>query len=129
MSTSNIPMGSEYDKNAIWEQVENQAVECNCEVTETITRKVTLSTTDYISEEDWDDEFGKCVSADTSDTDWVREYSNQEYTILELIDKLKVYIEEDIRNTSPNTGKGRELQRLLSACSDWEQVELNVEEE
>ena len=129
MSASNIPMGSEYDKNAIWEQVENQAVERDCEVTETITRKVTLSTTDYISEEDWDDEFGKCVSADTSDTDWVREYSNQEYTILELIDKLKVYIEEDIRNTSPNTGKGRELQRLLSACSDWEQVELNVEEE
>lgn len=129
MSASNIPMGSEYDKNAIWEQVENQAVERDCEVTETITRKVTLSTADYISEEDWDDEFGKCVSADTSDTDWVREYSNQEYTILELIDKLKVYIEEDIRNTSPNTGKGRELQRLLSACSDWEQVELNVEEE
>ena len=129
MSASNIPMGSEYDKNAIWEQVENQAVERDCEVTETITRKVTLSTTDYVTEEDWDEEFGKCVSADTYDTDWAGEYSNQEYTVLELIDKLKAYVEEDIKNTSPNIGKGRELQRLLSACSDWEQVELNVEEE
>ena len=129
MSASNIPMGSEYDKNAIWEQVENQAVERDCEVTETITRRVTLSTADYISEEDLDDEFGKCVSADTSDTDWVGEYSNQEYTVLELIDKLKAYVEEDFKDTSPNTSKGRELQRLLSACNGWEQVELNVEEE
>nr|DAX44850.1 MAG TPA: hypothetical protein [Caudoviricetes sp.] len=129
MSASNIPMGSEYDKNAIWEQVENQAVERDYEVMETITRKVTLSTTDYVTEEDWDEEFGKCVSADTYDTDWAGEYSNQEYTVLELIDKLKVYVEEDIKNTSPNTGKGRELQRLLSACNGWEQVELNVEEE
>lgn len=129
MSASNIPMGSEYDKNAIWEQVENQAVERDCEVTETITRRVTLSTADYISEEDWDDEFGKCVSAYTSDTDWVGEYSNQEYTVLELIDKLKTYVEEDAKNTSPNTSKGRELQRLLSACNGWKQVELNVEEE
>ena len=129
MSASNIPMGSEYDKNAIWEQVENQAVERDCEVMETITRKVTLSTTDYVTEEDWDEEFGKCVSADTYDTDWAGEYSNQEYTVLELIDKLKAYVEEDIKNTSPNTGKGRELQRLLSACNGWEQVELNVEEE
>ena len=104
-------------------------MERDCEVTETITRKVTLSTTDYISEEDWDDEFGKCVSADTSDTDWVRKYSNQEYTVLDLIDKLKGYVEEDVKNTSPNTGKCRELQRLLSACNGWEQVELNVEEE
>lgn len=129
MSVSNVPMGAEYDSRAPWNQVENSEIERDCEVTETITRKITLSTTDYIAEEDWDDEFGKCVSVDTSDTDWAGEYSNQEYTVLELIDKLKAYVEEDIKNTSPNTGKGREQQRLLSACSGWEQVELNVDEE
>ena len=127
--SANVPMGAEYDSRAPWNETENYPVERDCEVTETIARKVTLSTTDYVAEEDWDDELGKCVSADTSDTDWAGEYSNQEYTVLELIDKLKEYVEEDIKNTSPNTGKGRELQRLLSACSGWEQVELNVEEE
>lgn len=129
MSASNVPMGAEYDSSAPWNQVENSEIERDCEVTETITRKITLSTTDYIAEKDWDDELGKCVSVDTSDTDWAAEYSNQEYTVLELIDKLKAYVEVDIKNTSPNTGKGRELQRLLSACKGWEQVELEVEEE
>lgn len=122
------PLGAD-NSSAPWNQVENSEIERDCEVTEIITRKITLSTTDYIAEEDRDEEFGKCLSADTSDTDWAGEYSNQGYTVLELIAKLKAYVEEDIKNTSPNTGKGRELQRLLSACSGWEQVELEVEEE
>lgn len=113
---------------APWNQVENSEIERDCNVTETITREVTLSTTDYIAKDDWNDEFGKCISADTSETDWRDEYINQEYTALELISKLKSYVEEDIKNTAPNTGKGRELQRLLSACNGWEQVELEVEE-
>ena len=79
-------------------------------------------------EKDWDDDFGKCISADTSDTDWSVEYSRQEYTALELIAKLKTYVEEDVKNTSPNTSKGRELQRLLSACNGWEKVEIEVED-
>lgn len=126
--SANVPMGAEYDSMTPWNEIENKEVERECVVTETISRTVTLSTTDYVAEEDWDDELGKCISADTSETDWEEEYSNQEYTVLELIDKLKAYVEEDIKNTSPNTGKGRELQRLLSACSGWEQVESEVEE-
>ena len=107
----------------------NSEIERDCKVTETITRNVALSTTDYVSEDDWDDEFGKCVSADTYDTDWTGEYSSQEYTVLELIDKLKLYVEEDIKNTAINPGKRRELQRLLTACDGWEQVDLEVGEE
>ena len=122
------PLGAD-NSSAPWNQVENSEIERDCEVTETITRKITLSTTDYIAEEDWDNDFGRCVSADTSETDWAAEYSNQEYTVLELIDKLKEYVEEDIKNTSPNTGKGRVLQRLLAACDGWEQVDLEVGEE
>ena len=129
MSTLNVPIGAEYDSRAPWNQIDNMEIKRDCEVTETITRKVTLSTTDYVAEDDWDDELGKRLSADTSDTDWKEEYSNQEYTALELITKLKEYVEEDIKNTAANTSKGRELQRLLSACNGWEQVELDVEEE
>lgn len=114
---------------APWNQVENCEIERDCEVTETITRNVTLSTTDYITEDDWNDGFGKCISADTSETDWREEYINQEYTVLELIDKLKEYVEEDIKNTQPNTDKVIKLRRLLDACKGWEQVELEVEEE
>ena len=121
------PLGAD-NPLAPWNQEENPEIERDCDVTETIARKVTLSTTDYVAEEDWDDELGKCISADTSETDWSTEYANQEYTALELIAKLKTYVEEDIKNTSPNTSKGRELKRLLSACDGWEQEELEVEE-
>ena len=121
------PLGAD-NPLAPWNQVENPEIERDCDVTETIARKVTLSTTDYVAEEDWDDELGKCISDDTSETDWSAEYANQEYTALELIAKLKTYVEEDIKNTSPNTSKGRELKRLLSACDGWEQTELEVEE-
>lgn len=125
----NYPMMSQSQLNsAPWNDKENSVIERDCEVTETISRKVSLSTADYVAEEDWDDDFGKCVSEDTSDTNWAEEYSNQEYTVLELIAKLKEYVEEDIKNTSPNTGKGRELQRLLMACDSWEHVEMEVYE-
>lgn len=128
MSASNVPMGAEYDSSAPWNQVENPEIEHDCEVTEIITRKVTLSTTDYIAEDDWNDEFGKCMVTDTSETDWNEEYSSQEYTVLELIARLKSYVEEDIKNTQPNTDKVRKLRRLLRSCNGWEQVELEVEE-
>ncbi len=121
------PLGADTSL-APWNQVENSKIERDCNVTETITREVTLSTTDYIAEDDWNDEFGKCISADTSETDWRDEYINQEYTALELISKLKSYVEEDIKNTAPDTGKRMELQSLLSACDGWEQVEIEVEE-
>ena len=121
------PLGAD-TPSAPWNQVESPEIERDCNVTETITRNVKLSTTDYVSEEDWDDEIGKCISADTSETDWSREYDSQEYTALELIAKLKSYVEEDIKNTAPNTGKRRELQSLLSACNGWEQVDIEVEE-
>lgn len=117
---TNAPIGTEDNMMAPWNQIDNQEIDRDCVITETISRRVILSTTDYIEEEDF---------IDTSDTDWTGEYSSQEYTVLELIDKLKLYVEEDIKNTAINSGKGRELQRLLSACNGWEQVELNVEEE
>lgn len=59
MSASNVPMGAEYDSSAPWNQVENPEIERDCEETETITRKVTLSTTDYIAEDDWNDDIEK----------------------------------------------------------------------
>ena len=121
------PLGAD-NSLAPWNQEENTEIERDCDVTETIARKVTLSTTDYAAEEDWDDDFGKCISVDTSETDWSAEYANQEYTALELISKLKTYVEEDIKNTSPDTSKGRELKRLLSACDGWVQEGLEVEE-
>ena len=126
---SNYPLMSQSElKNAPWNEVSVPCIERDCEVTETISRRITLSTTDYSFEDDWNDEFGKCMVTDTSETDWNEEYSNQEYTALELIARLKSYVEKDIKNSQPNTDKVKKLRRLLSACNGWQQVEIEIEE-
>lgn len=126
-NNSDYPIGTDTPL-APWNQVSVPGIERDCEVIETISRRTTLSTTDYSIEDGWNDEFGKCMVTDTSETDWNEEYSSQEYTVLELIAKLKSYVEEDIKNTQPNTDKAIKLRRLLDACKGWEQVELEVEE-
>lgn len=126
-NNSDYPIGTDTSL-APWNEVSVPSIERDCEVTETISRRITLSTTDYSVEEDWNDEFGKCISADTSETDWNEEYSCKKYTALELIARLKSYVEKDIKNSQPNTNKVRKLRRLLDACKGWEQVEFEVEE-
>lgn len=126
-NNSDYPIGTDTPL-APWNQVSVPGIERDCKVIETISRRITLSTTDYSIEDDWNEEFGKCMVTDTSETDWNEEYSSQEYTALELIAMLKSYVEEDIKNTQPNTDKAIKLRRLLDACKGWEQVELEVEE-
>ena len=126
-NNSDYPIGTDTPL-APWNQFSVPGIERDCEVIETISRRTTLSTTDYSIEDDWNDEFGKCMATDTSETDWNEEYSSQEYTALELIARLKSYVEEDIKNSQPNTDKVRKLRRLLDACNGWEQVEIGVEE-
>lgn len=126
-NNSDYPIGTDTPL-APWNQFSVPGIERDCEVIETISRRTTLSTTDYSIEDDWNDEFGKCISADTSETDWNEEYSCKEYTALELISRLKSYVEKNIKNSQPNTDKAIKLRRLLDACNGWEQVELEVEE-
>lgn len=126
-NNSDYPIGTDTPL-APWNQASVPGIKRDCEVTETISRRITLSTTDYSVEEDWNDEFGKCISADTSETNWNEEYSCKEYTALELIARLKSYVAEDIKNSQPNTDKAIKLRRLLDACKGWEQVEFEVEE-
>ena len=126
-NNSDYPIGTDTPL-APWNQASVPGIKRDCEVTETISRRITLSTTDYSVEEDWNDEFGKCISADTSETNWNEEYSCKEYTALELIARLKSYVAEDIKNSQPNTDKAIKLRRLLDACKGWDQVEFEVEE-
>lgn len=126
MDNYNYPLGAD-NSDAPWNEKVNSEISRDCYVTETIGRKVTLSTTDYIEEEDWNDEFGKCSFCDTSETDWNEAYDS-EWSALELIEKLKEYVEMDLINASNKASKVY-LRRLLKACQGWEQIECEIEEE
>lgn len=122
------PVGAD-NSTAPWNATDNKEIERICEVTETITRKVKISTIDYVETDDWNDDAGACSFIDTSETNWREEFQNQGYSILELISFLKDYVEEDLKNTSLGTSKGRDLQKILSSCSEVELLELDVIEE
>ena len=125
----NYPMMSQSQLNsAPWNDKEISVIERDCEVTETVTRKVTLATTDYSADSNYDDELGVCSSVDTTDTDWVAEYEEQEYSIIELLSKLKKYVADDLRNTKHSLRQQKELQKLLLVCDSWKQEDVCVEE-
>lgn len=125
----NYPMMSQSQLNsAPWNDKEQSVIIRDCEVTETISRKVTLATTDYIEDSDYNDEFGACSSVDTSETDWVAEYEEQEYSIINLLSKLKKYVVDDLRNTNHSLRQQKELQKLLSVCDSWKQEDVCIEE-
>lgn len=114
--------------SAPWNEKEQSVITRDCEITETVTRKVTLATTDYSADSDYDDEFGACSSVDTSETNWVAEYDEQEYSIIELLSKLKKYVADDLRNTKHSLRQRKDLQKLLLVCDSWKQEDVCVEE-
>lgn len=125
----NYPMMSQSQLNSSpWNEKEQSVITRDCEITETVTRKVTLATTDYSADSDYDDELGACSSVDTSDTDWVAEYEEQECSIIELLSKLKEYVSDDLRNTNHSPRRQKELRKLLLVCDSWKQEDICVEE-
>jgi hypothetical protein len=126
--------GTEFDKNSPWNQVENPEEEFNVTIVETLSKDVTIVTTNYNLEADYDEE-GYCRSCDTSDTPWKDEYKKQGCTAIETIIAVKTYLEEvrlqqltdlsNCRNLTESERKElRVVKDLIEQCSGWEQEEI-----
>ena len=131
--------GTEFDENAPWNQVENPEEEFNVTIVETLSKDVTIVTTNYNLEVDRDED-GCYRNCDTSDTDWKDEYKKQGCTAIETIIAVKTYLEEvrlkdliDIthcRNLTESEQKElRVVKDLIEQCSGWEQEEIEFCEE
>lgn len=119
------PPGAEFDPNAPYNQVEVPEKEFDIECEFVMRKYVTVTTNDY--EPEYDDEDGR-ESADTKNTDWKQAFDDSgHFSIQDLINELRDYVIEDMKNCAPNTGKGAHLERLLEACNGWETVEQNFE--
>lgn len=123
----NYPPGAAHDKNAPYNEpiIPERDFEVDVEF---VMRKnaVDVKTDKYVPE--FDDEDGH-TRANTEDTDWEDVYGDSgHYTILEMLDELKQYIEEDLKTCSPNTCKGAALKRLLEDCQGWEIYEKSFSE-
>ena len=84
----------------------------------TLEKVVDVTTADYTPE--YDEEDGR-TTYDTTNTDWENAYDESgHYSILEMLDKLKEYVEHDLSMTGENTSKGRMLKQLLEDCQGWD---------
>lgn len=90
----------------------------------TLEKECKVNTDDYLVEHD---DFQKESWINTDFTDWETEYDNSHYTITEMLNELRKYIENEMRMVEPCSGRGRELKRMLEDCQGWELVESNYE--
>ena len=120
--------------DAPWNQVENPEEEFNVTIVETLSKDVTIFTTDYNLEVDCDEE-GCYRNCDTSDTDWKDEYKKQGCTAIETLIAVKTYLEEvrlqqliDLSNcrnlTTEEQKELRVVKDLIEQCSGWKQEEI-----
>ena len=110
------------EKNAPWNEKENAEREFKVEVSCTLTNnRLTVKTQNYATYEceDWFD-------CDIDNEDARSLYEEQHYTLLELLNELKQYIKKDLESCKGNKSMERSLNRMLSDCEGWMQIELEV---
>ena len=120
------PPGAEFDPSAPYNEV--VVPERNFEVTisQTLSRPVTITTSDYCPEFDEDDGHTYC---NTENTDWKKAYEDCDFKIQDLLLELKDYVIKEMNNTSPLSGRGVYLKQLLEACDGWVEDDYEVVED
>ena len=141
------PPGLENDPNAPWNEVELPSQEFDVVISTTLSKSLSLTTTDYIPKKDYPEE-GIREYIDTSETNWHNAYTNDgHYTPRELINLFKERLSSELRvldekiegYLSPEKddtvefkrllGEKRYLEHLISECSNWMEDEIEVIED
>lgn len=133
------PPGAEFDPSAPWNEVSVPEKEFDVTCTQVLSKTVGVWTDNYIPycDEGSDDGIGYHDEwEDTSDTDWKKEYSRNHLTPLQLIEKFKERLMEELKQVEKwpedekypyvKRQKIRELKDLIENCSDWEEDEMEV---
>lgn len=121
----NYPAGAD-TPDAPWNQPVIPEKDFDVEVTITLFKHETVTTDDYTPE--FDDEDGRTYS-NTENTDWGKAYKDSGcFTIPELLNELKTYVEADMQTCLPNSRRGAHLKLLLEACDGWNVMEVVYEE-
>lgn len=119
------PPGAEFDPSAPWNQHEPDEKEFEVTCSQTLSKTVTVSTTNYEEgvDEEWDKEEGgvyKSYWCDTSNIDWAEEYAENDYhTPLQLINLFKRFLEDMVNGTETTPKHPWFLKRLIEECDDW----------
>lgn len=125
------PAGAEHDPNAPYNQVELPEKEFKVTVTFSVDKEVTVHTSNYTVDEDYDEDIGKVISLDTSDTNFNSAYLEEHETIEGLLDEFKTLLEakiEELENFPENKNTLERYKYLKSECEGWVTHDFEVVE-
>lgn len=136
MESGYYPPGAEHDPNAPYNQVDPPEREFKVTATFSVDKEVIVRTSDYVAEEDWDDDMGKCESIDTSDTNWIAAYQEQHESIEDLLCAFKEMLDKRINylldrmqcHLEVDRDELKKLQYLKSECEGWVTHDFEVVE-
>lgn len=124
-----------------WSEPEVPEKEFEITCSQTLSRTANVTTTNYIPccEEGYDDGVGYHDEwADTSGTDWSKEYDENGYkTPLQLIQMLKGYLEDELKKweevdkQDPHkwaSTQVRKFKGLIEECDSWTEDETVIDE-
>lgn len=125
MSSSNYPCGAEHDKNAPYNEIEIPFKTFDCTISSTLSKDSSYETDDYVLEKEEDGNnsltLGEYINV-------VKEYKEQHYTPIQLIEKLKEICVELIHHPTPTKPlyERSYLRCLIKECEGWVEDELEI---
>lgn len=90
------PPGAEHDPNAPYNQSDPNPVDVDCYVSCSLSKNVTLYTSDYLIVEDSEDK--RNFQYDYSNCNFNYEYHRRHYDIIELLEQLEVFLKGAIED-------------------------------
>ena len=122
--SGNYPAGAEFNKDAPYNQVDPEEREFEVTISQSLSKTVTVLTSNYVEIEDYDENKGKCLSIDTSNTDWMEAYNESHKTPKELIKEFENLLDMFITALENNKEAGskemlKRFKYLKSECENW----------
>lgn len=120
----NYPPGAANDPNAPYNEQIIPDMEFDVTVSISLSKTVVCNTNDYGIEYD---DATHHIELDTSDTNWSSVYTDNHYTIPQLLEMLKQYVQKDLdkvhevskeHNINEKFLK-RKYEHILSECDNW----------
>ena len=116
------PAGAYNDPNAPWNEVEYPERDFDMEVSITLTRSATITTTQYDAYVDEEDGH---TYVETDNIDFGQEYEDQYWTIPQLLDKMRGLLDKWKPEKMERADKHL-YERIMDESQGWEQEEMEV---
>lgn len=123
--SSNYPPGAEHDPRAPYNEIEVPEKEFNVYVEFAVKKVVPVTTNDYLVEQDFDED-GYYCGYDFSETDWRKAYKDGNFSICDMLEELRLFIEKELPTLPERSGRYQYLKRMHAECQGWEEEIVDI---